>query len=701
MATIEQDVKVEEVGPNNFPPSASFQADVEGGAPLAPAPAAAVDSAAAGDESKTATTGSVSAGNRSVGSAALKNRPSMHNVVSIRSRQSGIRVPQLSFAWRNRTVKATVKGKNGEANSTKTILNNACGAVRSGEMLAIMGPSGSGKTTLLNTLAGIAQSGLTVSGEVLVGGKKPDASFRQHVSYVQQEDSLMGVLTVRETFEYAAKLSGVKDKTMQAKMVDNTLELLGLDVCEDVRIGDMFFKGISGGQRRRVSIGVELMKQPSVIILDEPTSGLDSASAFHVISNLRNLAQSGRTIIATIHQPSSEVFALFDKVCILTRGDLVYFGGADVEAGETMTETMVSYFDREGYPCPAFANAADHALRLVNTDFDANERADIPNLLNRCQETIVPVVLAEVNTMDAAHATFAKTPMSSLIAKGIGSTSICTQFMVLAHRHWVNNLRNPGVFWIRLFMYSMLSFMIGTLFVGMDTAYDTVQDRISILFYIAAFMVFMSIAVLPFFIQTRAVFARERRNGAYDVGPYVISQFFMALPGLAVISLLSSVIVYFMTGFHDGFDRFIVFFLALFLSLVTAEAFMSVMAALVPHYIIGMALGAGAFGMFMLMEGFFVQPEDIKPWWIWAYYLGFHTYSFRAFMVNEFDGLTFDGNPLCGNGATPVPGSAILKEFEMEDAEVWLDLLALGLWAIFYQLCFYCVLKYKYRMRVV
>ena len=118
------------------------------------------------------------------------------------------------------------------------------------------------KTTLLNTLAGIPQGNLEVSGTVLVGGRKPDSTFRQRVSYVQQEDSLMGVLTVRETFEYAAKLSGVPSAQAQKKMVDDTLTLLGLDVCADVRIGDMFFKGISGGQRRRVSIGVELMKQP-------------------------------------------------------------------------------------------------------------------------------------------------------------------------------------------------------------------------------------------------------------------------------------------------------------------------------------------------------------------------------------------------------------------------------------------------------
>ena len=127
---------------------------------------------------------------------------------------------------------------------------------------------------------------------------------------------------------------------------------------------------------------------------------------------------------------------------------------------------------------------------------------------------------------------------------------------------------------------------------------------------------------------------------------------------------------------------------------------MSVMAALVPHYIIGMALGAGVFGMFMLMEGFFVQPADIKPWWIWAYYIGFHTYSFRAFMVNEFDGLVFDGNPQCGVAAPAVSGNTILAEFEMEDADVWKDLVVLAAWAVGYQIAFYIILKVKYRLRV-
>lgn len=440
-------------------------------------------------ESKQAADGPSAAGSMSGRSALMRSRPSLRNVLSTKgARASRVRVPLLSFAWRNRSVKATKK-KHGET-KVITILNNSCGTVRPGEMLAIMGPSGSGKTTLLNSLAGVPASGLTVEGDVLVGGRKPDASFRQRVSYVQQEDSLMGVLTVRETFQYAARLSGVSSAAEQKAMVDDTLTLLGLDVCADVRIGDMFFKGISGGQKRRVSVGVELMKQPSVIILDEPTSGLDSASAFHVIQALRNLAQSGRTIIATIHQPSSEVFAMFDKVCILTRGDTVYFGGQDLEAGVPMTQTMVNYFDQCGYPCPAFANAADHVLRLVNTDFDASERANIPALVELANTNIMPAVAAEVNTMDASHPTY----MPSAAAQGqpdvnVKSTNVLTQFVVLSSRNWLNNLRNPGVFWIRMFMYSMLSFMIGTLFLGMGTEWSTVQDRIGILFYIAAFMV--------------------------------------------------------------------------------------------------------------------------------------------------------------------------------------------------------------------
>jgi ABC-type multidrug transport system permease subunit len=215
-----------------------------------------------------------------------------------------------------------------------------------------------------------------------------------------------------------------------------------------------------------------------------------------------------------------------------------------------------------------------------------------------------------------------------------------TQLYWLCHRNMLNNLRNPGVVYIRLAMYTMLCLMIGSFFWDMGTTYAEVVDRLGILYYIAAFLVFMSIAALPFLIQTRAVFEREQRNGAYALAPYSISAFLTSIPGVAVIALVSSAITYSMMGLQGGYGYY---FLNLFLALLCAESVMLLLAATVPHYIIGIALGAGIFGFFMLCQGFFKARDSIPDGWSWGYYLAFHTYSFRSFVVREFHGLTFDG----------------------------------------------------------
>mmetsp|Transcript_6201 Transcript_6201/g.14575 ORF Transcript_6201/g.14575 Transcript_6201/m.14575 type:complete len:245 (-) Transcript_6201:7-741(-) len=194
----------------------------------------------------------------------------------------------------------------------KKILTACTGSVHAGEVCAILGPSGSGKTTLLDVVSGRvdkSRKGRSVTGEIVA---HPDARTR----YVQQEDSLCGILSVRETLVFAQRLAGAP-----ATRVDELLNELGLSVCADTHVGTIFFKGISGGQKRRLSIGVELVSNPSLLLLDEPTSGLDSASALHVIQLLRSVARTkGIAVAMTIHQPSHEAWKLLDTVSFMSSG---------------------------------------------------------------------------------------------------------------------------------------------------------------------------------------------------------------------------------------------------------------------------------------------------------------------------------------------------------------------------------------------
>ncbi|KAF6170333.1 hypothetical protein GIB67_043023 [Kingdonia uniflora] len=251
------------------------------------------------------------------------------------------------------------KGKNGFL----PILQGLTGYVQPGEVLAIMGPSGCGKSTLLDALAGRLDSNTKQSGDILVNGRTQSLSFGTS-AYVTQDDILMKTLTVREAVYYSAmlQLPDSMSKTEKRERGETTIREMGLQDAMNTRIGGWGIKGISGGQKRRVSICIEILTRPKLLFLDEPTSGLDSAASYHVMNRIVSLAkQDGRTVIASIHQPSSEVFELFHNLCLLSSGRTVYFGLAS-QANE--------FFSLNGFPCPTMRNPSDHFLRTINKDFD-------------------------------------------------------------------------------------------------------------------------------------------------------------------------------------------------------------------------------------------------------------------------------------------------------------------------------------------
>lgn len=215
-----------------------------------------------------------------------------------------------TVTWRDLNVTVSnLKGKK------RTVLFNATGLAEPGKLMAIMGPSGSGKTTLLDALAGRWARNATHTGEILLNGRKQQMSYGT-AAYVTQDDILTGTLTVRETIQYAAQLQlpSSLSKADMNNIVEQTILEMGLRTCADTKVGNWHLKGLSGGERRRLSIAVEVLTRPRLMYLDEPTSGLDSAAAFFVTTKLRNLARDGKTIIASIHQPSSEVFNCFDTL---------------------------------------------------------------------------------------------------------------------------------------------------------------------------------------------------------------------------------------------------------------------------------------------------------------------------------------------------------------------------------------------------
>eukprot|EP00301_Raphidiophrys_heterophryoidea_P021834 c6142_g1_i2.p1 GENE.c6142_g1_i2~~c6142_g1_i2.p1 ORF type:complete len:605 (+),score=154.21 c6142_g1_i2:45-1859(+) len=237
----------------------------------------------------------------------------------------------------------------------KTVLKDVTGQAVPGDLLALMGPSGSGKTTLLNILAGRVSRGL--EGEILFNNARPKRKQRRQVAYVLQDDTFFGMLTVRETLHFSALLRLPNTITRASKIAraEEVMELLGLQKCAQTIIGTPFARGVSGGERKRVNIGCELMSDPSLIMLDEPTSGLDASTALQIIEILRELTKQNKTIITSIHQPSSHIFQQFDKLLLLGAGRVIFSGKA---------RDAAEYFAAGGYPCPLHFNIADFMIEL-------------------------------------------------------------------------------------------------------------------------------------------------------------------------------------------------------------------------------------------------------------------------------------------------------------------------------------------------
>uniref|UniRef100_A0A0G4FNJ0 ABC transporter domain-containing protein n=1 Tax=Chromera velia CCMP2878 TaxID=1169474 RepID=A0A0G4FNJ0_9ALVE len=256
------------------------------------------------------------------------------------------------------------------------LLQGVKGSLEPGQVTAVMGPSGAGKSTFLMLLAGRGQTG-ELQGEIAVNGRSAaPEQLKSSCAFVEQEDSLLGYLTVDEELGFAARLrqessdrAGKIGALRRSHAIDRVKRELGLEDIGDRPIGDYFRKGISGGQKRRVSIGKELVASRSILFLDEPTSGLDSFSCLQVIRAISELAKRRMlTVFVTIHQPSQEVLQVFDRIIFLTRGKLAYDGPVNY---------VLPFFDQLGYPAPPNTNAADHVIQVINTDFhEAKEEID-------------------------------------------------------------------------------------------------------------------------------------------------------------------------------------------------------------------------------------------------------------------------------------------------------------------------------------
>ncbi|KAM0911234.1 hypothetical protein ACQ4PT_013614 [Festuca glaucescens] len=661
----------------------------------------------------------------------------------------------LEFTSLTYTVVKKQRGVGGEWEKKDVdLLHEITGYAPKGCVTAVMGPSGAGKSTFLDALAGRISS---LDGHVALDGVEMSPSVIKHSSaYVMQDDRLFPMLTVYETLMFAAdfRLGSTVSAADKKLRVDNLIEQLGLTTSRNTYIGDEGTRGVSGGERRRVSIGVDIIHGPALLFLDEPTSGLDSTSAHSVIEKVHDIACAGSTVVLTIHQPSSRILQLLDHLIILARGQLMYSGGPkDVTAhlsrmgrkvpkGENSIENLldvIQEYDQSEFGVKALAEfcltglkprkLAAEGLSLVSSipatpvgpggeDFDHSLRSQhskspwsgtpfTPSRRpkkdqNRYGPEIVmgtPTPLSSISVYTVNEADYLS-PAQRKTATGAPGVGV----NALGHRGkfansyagevWVLMRRNFTNIWRTPELFLSRLMVLTVMGFLMATMFTKPKDNTQGITNRLSFFIF-TVCVF-FFSSNDAVpaFIQERfifiRETSHNA--YRASAYVVAgVVTYLPFLLLQSAVYALITWWAIGLHGELLYFLVmLYASLLSTNSFVVFISSIVPNFILGYAAVIAFTALFFLFCGYFVDSHSIPRGWKWMNTVSTMKYPYEGLLMNEFQGHRIFSTVPPLNGDTILDNLAISL---VEDRKWWMVLYLLG-WAVFYRVLFYLVLRF-------
>lgn len=583
-----------------------------------------------------------------------------------------------------------VNEEKGEEKEWKQILKGITGIVNPGEVLAIMGSSGAGKTTLLNVLAGRGIG--KTNGEVLFNGNHREENkkwIKQQQVYVMQDDIMLKTQTPKEiiTFSAMLRISNSKTKEEKIQRVQEIIEEMNIQNCMNTQVGAPGIKrGISGGERKRVAIGTELVTNPSLLFVDEPTSGLDSFTAENVMQSLHNLAHNGRTVICTIHQPNSDVFQLFDKLMLLAKGQVVYFGDS---------QSAVEYFSKINYPCPKYVNPPDHYIKLIHIDQSSEESEErVMKLIDKYNESDLykKNQIQEIKQIPI--------PKEKVKHHGYVQGSL-TQIKYLLKRNFSDILREPLKTRAHVGQVLFLGIILGLIFYNVGNTQREIQNRLGALFFVLVNQSFESVlAIVNTFPAEKSVFFREHSNNMYRTISFYFSKVVADLPFQIIFPCVFGTIVYWMVGFQSDAEKFFIFLTVVILCANIGSGLGFVLGTLARDTSVAISLVPLTVLPFMVFSGFFVNSNSVPDYFIWIQYISFINYGFQALTINEFQGLTFQckEDEKLSNGGCPITTGQQLIEsygFDKEPGSIWANLLILLGMYIFWRILSYFALLYR------
>ncbi|KAI9742696.1 MAG: hypothetical protein M1818_003837 [Claussenomyces sp. TS43310] len=536
------------------------------------------------------------------------------------------------FTWKN--LSYTVKTTHGD----RVLLDDVYGWVKPGMLGALMGSSGAGKTTLLDVLAQRKTEG-TIHGSIMVDARPLSVSFQRSAGYCEQLDVHEPFATVREALQFSALLRQARDTSREEKLryVETIIDLLELHDIENTLVGRIG-AGLSVEQRKRLTIGVELVSKPSIMIfLDEPTSGLDGQAAFRTVQFLRKLAAAGQAVLVTIHQPSAQLFAQFDTLLLLAKGGkMVYFG----DIGQNAV-TVKDYFARYEAPCPPATNPAEHMIDVVSGSLSQGKDwnrvwLDSPEHNKskaELERIISDAASKEPGTKDDGHE-FA--------------TSLWEQTKLVTHRMNLALYRNTD------YVNNKLALHVGSaLFNGFSfwQIGNTVGDLQLRLFTIFNF-IFVAPGVIaqlqPLFIDRRSIYeVREKKSKMYSWIAFTTGLIISELPYLCVCAVLYFVCWYYTVGFPNDSNKAGATFFVMLIYEFVYTGIGQFIAAYAPNAVFASLTNPLIIGTLVSFCGVLVPYSQIQTFWrYWIYYLN----PFNYLMGSMLTFTIFDTPVICGAG---------------------------------------------------
>ncbi|KAM4707996.1 broad substrate specificity ATP-binding cassette transporter ABCG2 isoform 2-T2 [Discoglossus pictus] len=534
----------------------------------------------------------------------------------------------------------------------RDILKDINGIMRPG-LNAILGPTGSGKSSLLDILAA-RKDPCGLSGEVLIDGNPQPPNFKCISGYVVQDDVVMGTLTVRENLQFSAALRLPRSLRQKEKdeRINQIIKELGLTKVADSKVGTQMIRGVSGGERKRTNIGMELITDPGVLFLDEPTTGLDASTANAVLLLLKRMSRQGKTIIFSIHQPRYSIFRLFDSLTLLAGGRMLYHGPA---------QSALDYFTQLGYECEAHNNPADFFLDVINGDSTAvalnkmeEVDLDITEVNDNGSQTVVERLAEQfcsTNYYQETKAELEKLSNGEKVKTNFFSrqitynTSFFHQLKWVSKRTFKNLLGNPQASIAQLMVSLILSLIVGAIFFGVKDDASGIQNRVGSLFFMTTNQCFSSVSSIELFIVEKKIFIHEYISGYYRLSSYFFSKLMADLiPMRTMPSIIFTCVIYFMIGFKATAGAFFTMMITLMMVSYTATSMALAVAAGQDVVAVATLLMTICFVFMIIFSGLLVNLTSIMSWLSWLKYFSIPRYGLTALQVNEFTGLNFCPN---------------------------------------------------------